>query len=321
MLENDKNTSDDRPEWERSLLEKLAFSSLNEQKKARRWGIFFKLFMVGYFVLLMILASGDGYSNQPDPSEPHSALVDLTGVISPESEASADMVIGGLREAFKSKAKGIILRANSPGGSPVQSSYIYNEIKRLKAKHTDKKIYAVISDVCASGCYYAVAGADKIYANPSSVVGSIGVLMNGFGFVDAMKKVGVERRLMTAGKNKGIMDPFSPRKPGDKKHMQTLLNELHAQFIDVVREGRGKSLKETPDMFSGLFWTGEQALAMGLVDDMGSAGHVAREVIGEKDIIDYSVKERFIDRLAGRIGSQFAGALSTSFAENVIQFK
>lgn len=321
MSGTDDQDEEPKVGWDQSLLERLAFASLNEQKKSRRWGNFFKLFMVGYFVLLMILATGDGYSNQPDPSEPHSALVDLAGVISPDSEASADMVIGGLREAFKSKAKGIILRANSPGGSPVQSSYIYNEIKRLKAKYTDKKIYAVISDVCASGCYYAVAGVDKIFANPSSVVGSIGVLMNGFGFVDAMKKVGVERRLMTAGKNKGILDPFSPRKRGDQKHMQSLLNELHAQFIDVVREGRGKSLKETPKMFSGLFWTGEQAMVMGLVDDMGSAGHVAREVIGEKDIIDYTVKEKFIDRLAGRFGAQIAGALSTSFFENIIQFK
>ncbi len=316
---DDKNGSS-KPEWERSLLEKLAFASLNEQKKARRWGIFFKLFFVGYFVILLIVASGDGISDKA-PSGEYSAMVDLQGIIAPGSEASADMVVGGLREAFKSKAKGIILRANSPGGSPVQANYIYNEIKRLRAKYTDKKIYAVIGDVCASGCYFAVAGVDKIYASPSSVVGSIGVLMDGFGFVEAMKKFGVERRLMTAGDNKGIMDPFSPIKKSDQKHVQGVLNNIHAQFIDVVREGRGKSLKETPEMFSGLFWTGEQALAMGLIDDMGSAGQVARDVIGADDIVDYTQKENLLDRFAGKFGAAMANSLSISILKNNYQFK
>ena len=321
MAGHDDQNGTSKPEWERSLLEKLAFASLNEQKKSRRWGIFFKLFFVGYFVILLIMASGDGLSKKTDPSGEYSAMVDLQGIIAPGSEASADMVVGGLREAFKSKAKGIILRANSPGGSPVQANYIYNEIKRLRAKYADKKIYAVIGDVCASGCYFAVAGVDKIYASPSSVVGSIGVLMDGFGFVEAMKKFGVERRLMTAGENKGIMDPFSPLKTSDQKHVQGVLNNIHAQFIDVVREGRGKSLKETPEMFSGLFWTGEQALAMGLIDDMGSAGQVARDVIGADDIVDYTQKENLLDRLAGKFGAAMANSLSISLFKNNFQFK
>ncbi len=321
MAGHDDQNGTSKPEWERSLLEKLAFASLNEQKKARRWGIFFKLFFVGYFVILLIVASGDGISNKSDPSGEYSAMVDLQGIIAPGTEASADMVVSGLREAFKSEAKGIILRANSPGGSPVQANYIYNEIKRLRTKYADKKIYAVIGDVCASGCYFAVAGVDKIYASPSSVVGSIGVLMDGFGFVDAMKKFGVERRLMTAGENKGILDPFSPIKSKDKKHVQGVLNNIHAQFIDVVREGRGKALKETPEMFSGLFWTGEQALAMGLIDDMGSAGQVARDVIGADDIVDYTQKENLLDRFASRFGAAMASSLSISLLKNNIQLR
>lgn len=321
MIGQDDKKSETKADWERSLLEKLAFASLNEQKKARRWSIFFKLFMVVYLVILLVVASGDGLSDKPSTSGEYSALVDMTGIIMPGSEASADMVVDGLRSAFDSKAKGIILRANSPGGSPVQAKYIYDEIKRLRKKHTDKKIYAVIGDVCASGCYYAVAGVDKIYASTSSIVGSIGVLMDGFGFVDAMKKLGVERRLMTAGKNKGLMDPFSPRKAGDEKHVQGLLDNIHAQFIDVVREGRGKSLKETPEMFSGLFWTGEQAMAMGLVDEIGSAGHVAREVIGADEIVDFTRKENLLERFAGRFGAAIGNSLSTALFKNSFMFK
>lgn len=320
MSDQDDQNNASKPDWERSLLEKLAFASLNEQKKARRWSNFFKLFMVAYLVILLVVASGGG-SDKSDTTGEFTALVDLSGIIMPGSEASADMVVGGLRSAFKSKAKGIILRANSPGGSPVQANYIYDEIKRLRKKHENKKIYAVIGDVCASGCYYAVAGVDKIYASTSSVVGSIGVLMDGFGFVGTMKKFGIERRLMTAGKNKGIMDPFSPRKSSDEKHVQSVLDNIHAQFIDVVREGRGKSLKETPEMFSGLFWTGEQAMAMGLVDEIGSAGHVAREVIGADEIVDFTHKESLLERFAGRFGAAIGNSLSASFFKNNLLFK
>jgi len=321
MAELEDKNGTNKPEWERTLLEKLAFSALNEQKKARRWSIFFKVFIVVYLVILLVIASGDGISDKPTASGDFSALVDLNGIIMPGSEADADTVVEGLRSAFDSKAKGVILRANSPGGSPVQANNIYNEIKRLRKKHTNKKIYAVIGDVCASGCYYAVAGADKIFASNSSVVGSIGVLMDGFGFVEAMKKLGVERRLMTAGKHKGIMDPFSPRNASDEKHIQGILDNIHAQFIDVVREGRGKSLKETPEMFSGLFWTGEQAMAMGLVDDIGSAGHVARDVIGADKIVDFTRKENLLERIAGKFGAALAFNLSTSLYKNNYLFK
>ena len=208
---------------------------------------------------------------------------------------------------------GVILRANSPGGSPVQAGYINDEIRRLRAKYPKIPIYAVIGDVCASGCYYAVAGTDKIYADKASIVGSIGVLMNGFGFVDTLKKLGVERRLMTAGDHKGFLDPFQPVKPGEAKYAQQLLDEIHRQFIDTVRQGRGKALKETPDMYSGLFWTGEDAVKLGLVDNLGDASYVAREVIGAEDIVDYTYRENVFDRFARRIGTTMAKTLSAEF--------
>ena len=199
-----------------------------------------------------------------------------------------------------------MLRANSPGGSPVQAGYIYDEILRLREKYPKIPLYAVIGDVCASGCYYAVAAADKIYADKASIVGSIGVLMNGFGFTDTMKKLGVERRLLTAGEHKGFLDPFSNMKPEDRAHAQKLLNRIHQQFIERVREGRGEALKESKDMFSGLFWTGEDALTMGLVDEFGNASHVAREVIGAEEIVDFSQRENVFDRFARRLGTTMA---------------
>ncbi|MDH3514149.1 MAG: S49 family peptidase, partial [Gammaproteobacteria bacterium] len=228
------------------------------------------------------------------------------------SLANADNIISGLRAAFENKAtQGIVLRANSPGGSPVQAGYIFDEIRRLRTKHPKIPLYAVIGDVCASGCYYAVAAADKIYADKASVVGSIGVLMNGFGFVDTMKKLGVERRLMTAGEHKGFLDAFAPLKPAEVKHAQQLLDEIHRQFIDTVRQGRGEALKETRDMFSGLFWTGEEAIRLGLVDSLGGASYVAREVIGAEDIVDYTYRENVFDRFARRLGTAMAQTLGT----------
>ncbi len=302
--------TDGRPShWERDLLERLAFASLTEQRRARRWGII-KFFIVILLLLILILSQSADWGGATLATR-HTALVDLDGEISASSLASADNVISGLRAAFASTSTvGVILRANSPGGSPVQAGYINDEIKRLRAKYPKIPIYAVIGDVCASGCYYAVAGTDKIYADKASIVGSIGVLMNGFGFVDTLKKLGVERRLMTAGDHKGFLDPFQAVKPGEAKYAQQLLDEIHQQFIDTVRQGRGAALKETKDMYSGLFWTGEDAVKLGLVDKLGDATYVAREVIGAEDIVDYTYRENVFDRFARRIGTTMAKTFS-----------
>ncbi len=293
----------------REVLERLAFAALEEQRRARRWGIFFKFFY-GVLFLLFILLSVDWHA--PRLAKRYSALVDLEGVIEPDGPASADNVIAGLRAAFADKGTvGVILRANSPGGSPVQAAYIYDEIKRLRDKYPDKPIYAVIGDVCASGCYYAVAAADKIYAARASLVGSIGVLMDGFGFVETLKKLGVERRLLTAGEHKGFLDPFSPLKPAERRHAQQLLERIHRQFIEAVRAGRGEALKESRELFSGLYWTGEQALEYGLVDELGSASYVAREVVGAEEIVDFTYRQAFLERFTRQLGSAIAERLGT----------
>jgi protease-4 len=316
MTDNDSSTPPSpnvpgrSPNWERDLLDRLAFASLTEQRRARRWKIFFRFFFAAYLLVILVLAQSDNWSGK-SLSKRHTALVDLDGEISASSQASADNVISGLRAAFESSnTVGVVLRANSPGGSPVQSGYINDEIKRLRAKYPKIPLYAVIGDVCASGCYYAVAAADKIYADKASIVGSIGVLMNGFGFVDTMKKLGVERRLMTSGEHKGFLDPFGPVKPGEAKHAQELLDQIHQQFIDTVRQGRGKSLKEAKDMYSGLFWTGDDAVKLGLVDELGSASYVAREVIGAEEVVDYTYRENVFDRFARRIGTAMAQTMS-----------
>lgn len=294
------------PGWDRDLLQRLAFATLTEQRRARRWGIFFKLFFALYLLLILLLFLGSSIGGHTLASR-YTALVDLNGEIASDSEASADNVIAGLREAFDdSSAVGVIIRANSPGGSPVQSGYIYDEIKRLRAKYPKKPLYGVVTDMCASGCYYALAAADKIYVDRASIVGSIGVLMNGFGFVGTLKKLGVERRLLTAGKHKGILDPFSPLSEFDREYAQKMLDRVHQQFIERVRAGRGQHLKETKDMFSGLFWTGEEAIKLGLADDLGNASYVAREVIGAEDIVDFTQREGVLDRFARRIGSEAA---------------
>ncbi|MHB8741734.1 MAG: S49 family peptidase [Sulfuricaulis sp.] len=315
MTDNDTPTpsgsgADTRPaHWERDLLERLAFASLTEQRRARRWKVFFRFFFVAAFLLVVVLSQSDDWSNKSLMTR-HTALVDLDGEISADSMASADNVISGLRAAFASTSTvGVILRANSPGGSPVQAGYINDEIKRLRAKYPKIPVYAVIGDMCASGCYYVVVAADKIYADKASIVGSIGVLMNGFGFVDTLKKFGIERRLMTSGEHKGFLDPFQPVKPDEAKYAQGLLDQIHQQFIDVVRQGRGKALKETKDMFSGLFWTGDEAVKLGLVDGLGSTTYVARHVIGADDIVDFTYRENVFDRFARRIGTAMAQTL------------
>jgi len=289
--------------WEREVLEKLAFASLDESRKARRWGIIFKIF-IGVYLIIVLLIMQSGSWGEKTLASRYTALVELDGEISAESNANADSIVKGLREAFEDKAAvGVILHANSPGGSPVQSAYIYDEILRLRKKYPDKLLYAVIGDVCASGCYYAVAAADKIYASPASIVGSIGVLMDGFGFVETMKKLGIERRLLTAGDNKGILDPFSPLDSKSRRHAQKMLDEIHVQFIDAVKQGRGAALKPNKEIFSGLFWSGTKAKELGLVDEYGSAGSVARDVIGAEEIVDYTVHENLFQRLAERFGT------------------
>jgi len=298
-----ENGQQDRKEgWERELLEKLAFASLEESRKARRWGIFFKIFITVYLVIVLLIMQSGTWGEKALASR-YTALVELDGEISADSNTNADSIIQGLRDAFEDKAAvGVVLLANSPGGSPVQSAYIYDEILRLREKYTDKPLYAVIGDMCASGCYYAVAAADRIYASPASIVGSIGVLMDGFGFVDGMKKLGIERRLLTAGANKGMLDPFSPLDTKARHHTQKMLDDIHVQFIEAVKQGRGAALKPNKEIFSGLFWTGAKAKELGLVDEYGSAGSVARDVIGAEEIVDYTVRENLLHRLAERIG-------------------
>ena len=299
--------SEQQPNWEREVLEKLALSAVQEQRRSRHWSILFKT--LGFLYLFIVLFMVAGWFGSDGVSiKEHTALVDLQGVIAAD-QASADSVIASLQGAFDDKkTKGVILRINSPGGSPVQAGQIYDEIKRLRAKHPNIPLYAVVDDICASGGYYVAAGADKIFVDKASIVGSIGVLMDGFGFTQTMEKLGVERRLLTAGENKGFLDPFSPVDPKQQAFAKQMLEEIHGQFIGVVREGRGKRLKETPEMFSGLVWSGETSIQLGLADGLGSVESVARDVIKAEDIVDYTQQESFAERLAGRLGATMAKA-------------
>ncbi|MGE0558258.1 MAG: S49 family peptidase [Burkholderiales bacterium] len=297
------------PQWERGVLEKLALASIREQRAARRWGVFFKLSFLLYLVVLLVIGMGWFGKRDALPGK-HTALVEISGIISPSSQSSADRVMGGLQSAFKDKnTKGIVLRINSPGGSPVQAGYIYDEIKRLRGKHPEIPLYAVVEDICASGGYYIAAAADRIYVDKASIIGSIGVLMDGFGFTGTMEKLGVERRLLAAGENKGFLDPFSPIQEQQKAHAETMLGDIHQQFITVVRQGRGKRLKETPDMFSGLLWVGQKSIDLGLTDALGSIDFVAREVIKAEDIVDFTLQENFAERFARRFGAAAAETL------------
>ena len=314
--ENEKNVG-----WEREAIEKLAFAAVNEQRRARRWGIFFKSLMFVYLsVLLGISLYPTVKQSFDDDGTGHTAVININGMIAEGQEANADSIIKALRNASKNEdTKGIILHVNSPGGSPVQSSYIFNEIRKIKAEKPELPIYAVASDICASGCYFIAAAADKIYVNPSSLIGSIGVLMNGFGFVDTMKMLGVERRLVTAGAHKALMDPFSPAKVEDQKYMQDVLAEVHQQFIAAVKEGRGDRLKEEENLFSGLVWTGEQSIKVGLADAYGNDDSVATDIIGAKKRVNFTIQERLIDRLAGKMGASFAGAFSSLGKQFMLQ--
>ena len=303
---SDQNTTS----WEKEVLEKLAFSAIDEQKKTRRWGIFFKLLTFAYLSVLLAMVVYPRFEEEIGGGEEHVAVVDVLGMILKGEAADADNVIEGLRDAVKDKnTKGVILNINSPGGSAVQSAYIYDEIRRQKKLHPDMPIYAVVGDMCASGGYYVAAAADKIYVSPASLIGSIGVVMNGFGFTSVLEKLGVERRLMTAGEHKAFLDPFSPVNEVEAKHMQVLLDQVHQQFIDAVKLARGDRLKETPDMFSGLVWNGEEGVKLGLADGFGSVDSVARDVLGVEEKLNFTPQDRLIDRLAGKFGASFAHSI------------
>jgi protease IV len=298
-------------QWERDLLTKLATAALKEQRRARLWGIFFKLLTFAYITFILIWALDWKGRGDMTGGKKHTAMIEVNGVISPGSDASAERINSALQAAFKDKnTQGVVVRINSPGGSPVQAQTIYDEMRRLRQKYPDTPLYAVVEDVCASGGYFVAVGADRIYVAKSSIVGSIGVLMNGFGFTGLMDKLGVERRLITAGDNKGMLDPFSPLDEKDLKHARQMVDDIHQQFIGVVREGRGQRLKETPDMFSGLIWTGQKSVDLGLADAFGSLEFVAREVIKAEEIVDYTQKESVVEKFAKRFGAGAAAALA-----------
>jgi protease-4 len=300
--------ADNDGQWERAVIERLAGAALQEQRRARRWGIFFKLLTFAYVTVIILMAVDWG--TRGETSGKHTALVEVSGVIAPGTDASAERVMAALQAAFKDEnTQGVVVRINSPGGSPVQSNTIYEEMRRLRKKHPAVPLYAVVEDLCASGGYYVAAGADRIYVGRSSIVGSIGVRMDSFGVTGLMEKLGVERRLLTAGENKGFLDPFLPVDPTQKAHAQALLEDVHRQFIGVVRDGRGKRLKETPDMFSGLVWTGQKSVELGLADAFGSLDYVAREVVKAEKVVDYTQKENLAEKFARRLGAGAAHAV------------
>ena len=304
------NSGPTSKEWK--LLEKLLGQAQAEQRKTRRWGIFFKSLTFIYLFALLFMMTGSRSGDAMAVAEPHVAVVDLNGVIMADSEASADLLSRGLRDAFEAEnAEAVLLRINSPGGSPVQSNFVFNEIQRLRAEYPDKKLYAAITDMGASGAYYIAAAADQIYADPASIVGSIGVIMASFGVQEAAEKLGVERRVYTAGENKALLDPFSPVRESDREHVQTMLNEIHQQFIGAVKDGRGDRLKvdENPELFSGLFWTGERALKLGLIDGLKSPGQVARDVAGLEEMVDYTVTRSPVDRFLKRFGTSIGNGI------------
>ncbi len=301
--------ADNDGQWERGLIEKLATEALKEQRRARLWGIFWKLLTFAYITVVIVLAV-DWKGGGDSKGGRHTALVEINGIIGPGTDASAEKVAVALQSAFKDKnTQGVVLRINSPGGSPVQSQNIYDEMKRLRLKHPAIPLYVVVEDLCASGGYYVAAAADMIYVAKGSIVGSIGVRMDNFGVVGLMEKLGVERRLITAGKNKALLDPFLPLEESHKQIAVELIGEIHQQFITAVREGRGKRLKETPDMFSGLIWSGAKSIELGLADAVGGLDYVAREVIKAEDIVDYTQKENIAEKFARRFGAGAMGSL------------
>lgn len=298
----DAANSSGAPGWERATLEKLAFAALAEQKAARRWKIFLRLSWLAFFIALAWLVFSRSTPSTA-VSSPHTAVIEIKGEIAAGADASAESVNAALRAAFEDKgARAVVLLINSPGGSPVQAGMMNDEILRLKALHK-KPVYAVVEETCASAAYYVAVAADRIYVDKASIVGSIGVLMDGFGFTGLMDKLGIERRLLTAGENKGFLDPFSAQSETQRAFAQVMLNQIHQQFISVVKAGRGKRLKETPETFSGLFWSGQQAIELGLADQFGNLDYVAREVVKAEEIIDYTRRDNVAERLARKFGA------------------
>lgn len=299
--------SRDEARWEREVIERLARSALEEQRRSRHWGIFFKMLTFIYLFALLFIALGWLGRGDGGTTGRHTALVSIDGVIAPGTDASAERVALGLQNAFEdANTAGVIVRINSPGGSPVQAGQINQEIRRLRGLHPKTPLYVVVEDICASGGYYVAVAGDRIFVDQASIVGSIGVLMNGFGFTGTMEKLGVERRLLTAGENKGFLDPFSPTDSREQAYAQNMLDEIHKQFIQVVREGRGDRLKDDPDLFSGLVWTGARSVELGLADAMGSVDYVAREVIKAERVVDYTRSESIAERFARRFGAAAA---------------
>jgi protease-4 len=300
--------------WEREVIEKLAMAAITEQTRARRWSVFFKSLMFAYLIALFGVAMYPSIKEGLETeTKDHTAVVDVVGIIAEDKDTNAASIIESLRDAVKDKnTKGIILHSNSPGGSPVQSAYVYEEIKKIKKEHPDLPVYAVVSDICASGCYYIASASDKIFVNQSSLIGSIGVLMDGFGFVDIMQKLGVERRLLTAGAHKAMLDPFSPPKEDETKYMQGLLDQVHQQFIGAVKAGRGDRLKETPEMFSGLVWTGEAGVKLGVADGFGNDDYVAKDIIGAEKLVDFTQQGRLLDKIASKLGASFGQAIGSA---------
>ena len=298
------------PGWERAALERIALAAIHEQRASHRWKIFFRFaFLLVLAIIAWRIFDVNGTVTPPGSSARHSALVTLDGEIMAGGQASADNIDTALESAFEDNGTvGVILEINSPGGSPVQAGMMYNEIRRLRAKYPRKPLYVVVDDLCASGGYYVAAAADKIYVDKASIVGSIGVLMEGFGFNSLMDKLGIERRLHISGENKALFDPFSPESDKAKQYAQTMLDQIHEQFIDAVKQGRGKRLKDDPDLFSGLFWSGQKSVELGLADGFGDTGYVAREVLKAPDVVDYTVKENFADRVAHRFGASLGAA-------------
>ncbi|MGZ5087541.1 MAG: S49 family peptidase [Usitatibacter sp.] len=308
------------PSWERAVLERVALQALQEQRRARQWSALFKLL---WFILAFAIVSA--WLGWIGPSSKdslgagvgrHTALVDLDGVIAPETKASADKVIKSLNRAFKdSNTQGVVLRINSPGGSPVQAGYINDEMRRLRAKYPKTPLYVVVQDLCASGGYYVAVAAEKIYVDKASLIGSIGVIIGSFGFTGAMEKLGIERRAYASGPNKDFLDPFLPENPSHREQAQQMIGEIHQQFVSVVRQGRGARLKETPEMFTGLVWTGERSVALGLADGLGSLDYVAREVIKAEKIVDYSPKDNVFEQLSERLGTHFGASFGRAALE------
>ena len=308
------------PNWERGVLERLALETLAEQRRRRRWGIFFKAIGCIYIAIILWMVGDWGPTESLTDGHGHTALVQLNGVIAPNGEASAENVIASLQAAFEDKGtRGVVLRINSPGGSPVQAGMINDEIRRLRGLHANTPLYVVVEDICASGGYYVAAAADKIFVDKASVIGSIGVLMDGFGFTGTMGKLGVERRLLTAGQNKGFLDPFSPQEPRHLEHAKVLLTDIHKQFIEAVRQGRGDRLKESTETFSGLMWTGDRSIEMGLTDGLGTVESVARDVIKAADLRDYTLKQNLAERFARQFGSDMGETLIGKFMQTQLR--